>query len=225
MPLHRWLDGELKVLQFWQADLGEAAVRMGDRDLAREVAEQLRVFHEQLPNQWFEGARTRIEGLLADVDDCDRWFERSVEQFHLGRATMAEARSRLLWGERLRRARRRAEARPHLEAARALFAQVGASRWVARCDQELLAAGAAARPDDADRSAEQLLTAQELYIARLAVAGGSYKSIAAELFLSPRTVETHLSTVYRKLGLRNRAGLAAAAQRDATLRMGDPTIA
>jgi DNA-binding CsgD family transcriptional regulator len=221
-PLHDWLGGELKSVQFWQADLGEAAVRAGDRGLAREVADQLADFDTQLPNAWLRGAHGRIEGLLADVDDCDRWFERSVEQFRLGRVTMAEARSQLLWGERLRRARRRAEARPHLEAARGLFAQVGASRWVERTDQELLAAGAGGRPDEARRSAEQLLTAHELRIARLAVDGGSYKSIAAELFLSPRTVETHLSAIYRKLGLRNRAELAAASQRDATLLAGAP---
>lgn len=222
LPLHRWLNGELKVVQFWQADLGEAAARVGDRDLAREVADQLVAFDEQLPNAWFVGAQSRVEGLLADVDDCDRWFARSVEHFRLGRVTMAEARSQLLWGERLRRARRRAEARPHLEAARDLFVQIGASRWVARAEQELLAAGATGSLDTGERSAERLLTAHELHIARLAVAGGSYKSIAAELFLSPRTVETHLSAIYRKLGLRNRAELAAASQRDATLLGGAP---
>lgn len=224
LPLHDWLGGELKVINFWQPELGEAAVRTGDRALARTVTDELVRFHSIHPNPWLVGAQARVEGLLADVDECDVWFGRSVDAFREARVSIAEARSQLLWGEKLRRARRRAEARPHLETARDLFVRIGAHRWATRCEQELVAAGAAVPNGDATGRSDRVLTAHELRIARMAAAGGSYKSIAAELFLSPRTIETHLSAVYRKLGVRNRAELAARASSDPALGRGDTSL-
>ena len=132
---------------------------------------------------------------------------------------MAEARSQLIWGERLRRGRRRSEARQHLAQARHLFEQLGAGRWVERCEQELIAAGGATAPADHSHDAERVLTPQELQIARLSVAGHGNRDIGAMMFISPRTVETHLSAIYRKLGVKNRGALAAAASTDPALRI------
>lgn len=219
LPLHEWSAGELKTVLFWQCDLGEAAARAGRPDLAREVADQLHSFDRVFPNSWLRGAAARIEGLLADIDHCGPWFESSVSAFKQADNSMAEARSQLIWGERLRRGRRRSEARQHLARALHLFEQLGAGRWVERCEQELIAAGGATSPADHTHDAERVLTPQELQIARLSVAGHSNRDIGALMFISPRTVETHLSAIYRKLGVRNRGALAAAATTDPALRI------
>jgi DNA-binding CsgD family transcriptional regulator len=218
LPLHEWADGQLKTVMFWQADLGEAAVRSGRVDLAEEVAQQLREFNAVFPNRWLEGAAARVDGLLADVDRCGEPFSVSVAAFAAGDIRLGEARSELLWGERLRRSRRRSEARQHLARARALFQQVGAGRWVERCEHELIASGAGAAPANHAHDAERVLSPQELQIARLCVAGHSNRDIGATVFISARTVETHLSAVYRKLGLKNRAELTRAAADDPALR-------
>ncbi|MEQ1702538.1 MAG: AAA family ATPase [Ilumatobacteraceae bacterium] len=217
LPLHEWAAGELKTVMFWQADLGEAAVRAGRHDLAEEVVGQLRHFQSVFPNPWLEGATARVEGMLADIDECGPVFERAVAAFEAGEIRLAVARTELLWGERLRRSRRRSEARQHLSRARELFGQVGAGRWVERCEHELVASGGAAAPDHA-LDADRVLTPQELQIARLCVAGHSNRDIGALVFVSGRTVETHLSAVYRKLGVKNRSELARAAADDPALR-------
>ncbi|MDP1795039.1 MAG: helix-turn-helix transcriptional regulator, partial [Acidimicrobiales bacterium] len=218
LPLHEWSAGELKTVMFWQADLGEAAVRSGRIDVAEEVVQQLHDFHSVFPNRWLEGAAARIAGLLADVDSCGAAFEISTAAFAAGEIRLGEARSELLWGERLRRSRRRSEARQHLTRARDLFEQVGAGRWVERCEHELIASGGGAVPPNRARNAERVLTPQELQIARLCVAGQSNRDIGASVFISARTVETHLSAVYRKLGVKNRSELTRAAADDPALR-------
>ncbi|MBI5087757.1 MAG: helix-turn-helix transcriptional regulator [Actinobacteria bacterium] len=218
LPLHEWASGELKTVMFWQGDLGEAAVRAGQIDLAEEVVKQLHGFNSIFPNRWLEGAAARVEGLLADIDSCGSSFEISVNAFAANEIRLGEARSELLWGERLRRSRRRSEARQHLARAKELFEQIGAGRWVERCEHELIASGGAALPHDHALDAERVLTPQELQIARLCVAGQSNRDIGATVFISARTVETHLSAIYRKLGVKNRAELARAAADDPALR-------
>ena len=218
LPLHEWAGGELKTVLFWHGDLGEAAVRAGRIDLARAVVEQLGAFNEIFPNPWLAGAAARIEGLLADIDECGHFFELSSDAFASADIRLGQARSELLWGERLRRARRRSEARPHLVRAHSLFRQIGAGRWAERCEHELVAAGGATHPADHSHDADRVLTPQELQIARLCVAGHSNRDIGAAVFISTRTVETHLSAIYRKLAVKNRAALAAAAANDPALR-------
>ncbi|MGD9997642.1 MAG: LuxR C-terminal-related transcriptional regulator [Ilumatobacteraceae bacterium] len=218
LPLHEWAAGELKTVMFWQGDLGEAAVRAGQIDLAEEVVKQLHGFNAVFPNRWLEGAAARIEGLLVDVDACGELFEISTTAFAADEIRLGEARSELLWGERLRRSRRRAEARGHLARAKELFVQIGAGRWVERCEHELIASGGATAPPDHALDADRVLTPQELQIARLCVEGRSNRDIGAAVFISARTVETHLSAIYRKLGVRNRAELARAAAHDPALR-------
>ena len=125
-----------------------------------------------------------------------------------------EGRARLVWGEWLRRARRRGEARVQLEQAVDLLRGVGATAFAERAVTELRAAGGVVGEEVASH---QLLTPHELQVARLVVGGASNRDLAAKLFISPRTVEAHLTAIFRKLGVRNRRQLAARALADPIL--------
>ena len=116
------------------------------------------------------------------------------------------ARTQLLLGEHLRRQRRRVDAREHLRAAIENFEALGAAPWAERARAELRATGETARKRDASTLAE--LTPQELQVARFVGEGLSNKEVAAQLFLSPRTIDAHLRNVFAKLGLTSRTQLA-----------------
>jgi DNA-binding NarL/FixJ family response regulator len=116
------------------------------------------------------------------------------------------ARTELVYGEALRRARRRTASRIHLRAALAGFEQLGATPWAERARAELRATG---ETTQARGFAWDTLTVQELQIAQLAARGASNPEIAAQLFLSRRTIEYHLHKVFTKLGLASRAELAS----------------
>jgi DNA-binding CsgD family transcriptional regulator len=121
------------------------------------------------------------------------------------------ARTALLLGERLRRAHRPGEARPHLRAALETFQRAGARPWARRAHGELRAAGESGPGESAEPArgpSLDVLTPQELRIAGLVADGLSSKEIAAQLFLSPRTVEYHLYKIYPKLGIGTRTELA-----------------
>ena len=118
------------------------------------------------------------------------------------------ARTQLLLGERLRRDRRRVEARAHLRAALAAFEALGAAPWAERARAELRATGETARRRDPGTLAQ--LTPQELQVARFVREGLSNKEVAAQLFLSPRTIDAHLRSVFAKLGVTSRTQLARA---------------
>ncbi|RJL31466.1 LuxR family transcriptional regulator [Bailinhaonella thermotolerans] len=118
------------------------------------------------------------------------------------------ARTELLYGQWLRRARRRADARVPLRSALGVFERLGAAPWAARAQAELrVTGGAPARPAAAELLGR--LTPQELQVVRMAAEGASSREIAARLFLSPRTVEYHLYKAYPKLGVASRRELAA----------------
>jgi DNA-binding CsgD family transcriptional regulator len=116
-----------------------------------------------------------------------------------------QARTALLFGEWLRRRRARAEARPQLRRAAELFRQVGTRPWAARAEAELRATGE--KPRRRDPSTLDDLTPQELQIAGLVAAGMTNREIAAQLYLSPRTIDYHLRKVFTKLGLTSRTDL------------------
>ena len=116
------------------------------------------------------------------------------------------ARTELAYGEYLRRARRRVDAREHLRAALALFEELGAAPWAERAAQELRASGETARRRDVSTATD--LTAQERQVAALVRQGLSNRDAAAQLFVSPRTVDFHLRNVFSKLGVTSRAELA-----------------
>ncbi|PWU58113.1 LuxR family transcriptional regulator, partial [Micromonospora globispora] len=117
------------------------------------------------------------------------------------------ARTHLAFGEHLRRARRRVDARGHLRTALALFEDLGATPWAERAAQELRASGETARRRDVTTANE--LTPQERQVAALVRQGLSNRNVAAQLFVSPRTVDFHLRNCYSKLGVSSRAELTA----------------
>jgi DNA-binding CsgD family transcriptional regulator len=163
----------------------------------------------------------RARALLADPADFDDCFARALELHARAPSTFDTARTQLCYGQRLRRAGRRRDARQHLDAALDTFQSIGARLWSQRAAAELAAAGQpvptpnplAANAQTPNRPAPNLragdtLTAQELQIARIAAAGATNREAAAQLFLSVKTIEMHLGRVYRKLGVRSRTQLA-----------------
>ena len=157
----------------------------------------------------------RARGFVTDDEDrAYRHFERSMDQAQSAGNPFTEGRARLAWGEQLRRVRRRADARAHLDRAYELFVAVGATTYADRAAAEARAAGGQSSDEVV---AHRLLTPHELQIARLVVGGASTRDVAAKLFISPRTIEAHLSTIFRKLGVRNRRELSARALDDPVL--------
>lgn len=191
------------------ADLAEAHVRGGNRDRAAALADWLDERARATGLAWPEAAAARCRGLLAtDVDEAVRLFG-AADRAHARREMPFEqARTALVHGEVMRRLRRPAEARVPLLAARTTFGALGARPWAARAEAELAAAGHRVAPRRAQVSPADLLTAQELQIARAVAGGLSNLETASTLFLSRKTVEAHLTRVYRKLGIRSRSDLA-----------------
>jgi DNA-binding CsgD family transcriptional regulator len=148
----------------------------------------------------------RCRAQLATHADAERHFNQALLLHEASGAAFDRARTQLLFGEFLRRARRRAEARTHLRGALETFAGVRAALWEERARNELRATGEVVRRRDPE--AIWQLTPQELQIARLVAKGASNRDAAAELFLSPRTVEYHLRKVFTKLGISSRSELA-----------------
>jgi DNA-binding CsgD family transcriptional regulator len=146
--------------------------------------------------------------LLADRASFETAFETALED-HRGevRRPFEEARTLLCYGERLRRERRRLDARKRIGEALVAFRLQGATAWVHRAEAELAATGGRARRRT--DSTRDDLTAQELVVARLVAQGLRNKEVAAQLYLSTNTIETHLRHVFRKLGIRSRTELAA----------------
>jgi DNA-binding CsgD family transcriptional regulator len=137
----------------------------------------------------------------------ERYLE-SVDRLGRTRIAAHQARSRLLYGEWLRREKRRIDARAQLRAAREIFTRMGAAGFASRAERELAATGERVRKRDVQPVLE--LTPQEAQIARLASEGLSNPEIAAQLFLSPRTVEYHLHKIFTKLDIGSRGQLARA---------------
>jgi DNA-binding CsgD family transcriptional regulator len=186
-------------------DTIEAAVRAGRPNEARAA---LSVFEEWAADAHVGGVQSRLascRALLADGDETTRHFE---EALRLGLHTRPFdlARIQLLYGEHLRRERRRSDARVQLRAALEGFERFRAEPWAERARNELRASGETARKRDP--STIDQLTPQELQIARFVVEGLSNKEVAAHLFLSPRTIDYHLRNVFAKLGIKSRTQLA-----------------
>jgi DNA-binding CsgD family transcriptional regulator len=188
-------------------DLIEAAVRSGERELASAAVARLSERTIPAGTHWALGTLTRSRALVVEGSDAERLYEDAIEHLRRSRVAPALARAHLLYGEWLRRARRRREAREELQTARDMFVFMGAQAFAERARVELAATGAHSVRRDG-RTPEVLLTAQESHIARLARDGASNAEIAAELFISARTVEYHLHKVFRKLDVSSRTQLA-----------------
>jgi DNA-binding CsgD family transcriptional regulator len=143
--------------------------------------------------------------LLAEGEEADAYFEEALQPGHDARP-LDFARIQLLYGEHLRRERRRSDARAPLRSALDTFERLGAEPWAERARAELRASGETARKRDPSTLTQ--LTPQELQVARYVAEGLSNKEVAAKLFLSPRTIDAHLRNVFAKLGLTSRTQLA-----------------
>ena len=199
---------ELHVSTWALPELIEAACRTGQTRLAAEALGRLAKATSVGQTDWGQGIYARSRALLGDGADADRWYREAVDR--LGRTGFRPelARAHLLYGEWLRRERRRAEARTQLRTAHDMFAAIGMQAFAERARRELRATGETVRTRTASPRDE--LTPQEAQIARLARAGLSNPEIATQLFLSPRTVEYHLAKVFTKLDITSRRQLRQA---------------
>ncbi len=193
---------------YWSAlDRIEAAIRAGEEATARTWLESFEPWAESTGAAWARATVLHCRALLCeDGNEAGRLFRAALDA-HAGAARPFEhARIELAYGEFLRRARRRIEAREHLGAAFDAFESLGATLWAERARVELRASGQTARRRDP--STRDDLTAQELQIAQFVAQGLSNREVAAQLFLSPRTIDFHLRNVFRKLGIASRVQLA-----------------
>jgi DNA-binding CsgD family transcriptional regulator len=147
--------------------------------------------------------------LLAEGEEAEQHFRAALEAHQRSPRLPDRARTELAFGEWLRRARRRVDAREHLRTALALFEDLGAVPWAERAATELRASGETARRRDVSTATD--LTAQERQVAGLVRQGLSNKDVAAQLFVSPRTVDFHLRNVFGKLQVSSRSELMALA--------------
>jgi DNA-binding CsgD family transcriptional regulator len=194
--------GDLYLAGIALPELVEAAVRCGEEKSASSALEDLTERTSAAGTAWGLGVAAYSRAMVSgDEDD----YREAVRQLEITTAKPYLARARLLYGEWLRRAGRRVDAREQLRAAHDLLSGMGMEAFASRAAQELQATGEVAR----SRSAQAVddLTAQEQHIARLVATGATSKEVAARLFLSPRTVDAHLRNVYRKMGINSRRQL------------------
>jgi DNA-binding CsgD family transcriptional regulator len=186
-------------------DLVEAAQRAGQTDAVFPLLEGLERLATATGQGWAHAVAARCRAVLGDTD-ADVGFTTALDRHAGSTRPFEHARTALLHGEHLRRRRRRTDARPHLRVALEIFERLGAEPWAARAGGELRATGETARRRDPSTATQ--LTPQEVQIVRIVNAGATNREVAAQLFLSPRTVDYHLRKVFLKLGLSSRAELA-----------------
>jgi DNA-binding CsgD family transcriptional regulator len=202
----RWL---LPAMTFTRlSDQIEAAFRGGQPDRVEAAFTSLQPWAEHASQPWARGVVARCRALATAYEEAEPFFDAAVRVHAEGGGRPFErARTHLLYGEWLRRARRPSDARSQLRAALETFERLEARPWAERARGELRAAGEDIAPAQA---ADPLggLTPQELQVVRLAATGATNREIAGQLFLSPRTVGYHLYKAYPKLGVSSRRGLA-----------------
>ena len=186
-------------------DLIEAAVRCNEMPVAQQALDRLEERAQASGALWGRGCLARCEALLAG-DAGEALYRQAIDLLEQSEYLTDLARAHLLYGEWLRRERRRRDARVQLGVAYDMFTQMGADGFVSRASGELAATGERARKRTVETT--QTLTPQEAQVARLVAQGGTNRDVAAELFLSPATIEYHLRKVYQKLGVTSRTQLA-----------------
>jgi DNA-binding CsgD family transcriptional regulator len=184
-------------------DLIEAAARSGRLDEIVDRLDSYRDWVKHSPSPARQSLLARCLALAEEGGEREQ-FEAALAPYP-GRSPLHQARTELLYGEWLRRVRQPREARVHLRRAADLFRQVGAPPWEERAEAELRATGETARRRDP--STLDQLTPQELQIAGLVAEGMTNREVAAQLYLSPRTIDYHLRKVFSKLGLGSRSEL------------------
>ncbi|MHA6764577.1 helix-turn-helix transcriptional regulator [Streptacidiphilus sp. PAMC 29251] len=189
-------------------DLLEAAVRLRQPERAEAAFGYFRDWAGRSGQPWTAALVLRCEALLSADAGAERQFLAALKLHGEQHRPWDRARTELLYGEWLRRERRRTDARAPLRAALDAFEQLGAVPWAERARTELGATGTTAPSQGRPPGALALLTPQEAQIVRLAAQGLSNRDIAAQLFLSSRTVGYHLYKAYPKLGVASRGELA-----------------
>jgi DNA-binding CsgD family transcriptional regulator len=185
----------------------EAAVRAGHPRRAAAALRELSVRAQASGTPWALGLAARSRALTSTGPAAEEHYLEAIERLRNCRIATHLARTHLVYGEWLRREGRRQDARDQLRTAHEMLSDMGAEAFAARAARELRATGEhprsrTAQPTDA-------LTAQELHIARLVATGATSREVGAQLFLSPRTVEAHLRSIFRKLGITSRRQLRA----------------
>jgi ATP/maltotriose-dependent transcriptional regulator MalT len=190
---------------FLVTELGEAASRTGDVELVRAAHEYLSERTRVTPTDWALGIEARVRALLSEGDVADSLYRESITRLGRAPARAELGRSHLLYGEWLRRERRRIDAREQLRTAHDMLSTMGIDAFADRARRELMATGATVRKRTVETRDE--LTAQERQIAVLARDGLSNPEIGTRLFISPRTVKYHLRKVFIKLDISARTEL------------------
>jgi DNA-binding CsgD family transcriptional regulator len=193
-------------------ELIEAATRTGDTVIAGDALTRLAEFTQAGRTDFGLGIEARSRALLSEGEVAGNLYQQAIDR--LGRTKLRPelARAHLLYGEWLRRENRRSDAREQLRTAHDMAAAIGMEAFAERARHELLAAGETVRKRTAEPA--NTLTAQEAHIARLAADGHTNPEIAAQLFLSARTVEWHLRKIFTKLGITSRRELRVALPAD-----------
>jgi DNA-binding CsgD family transcriptional regulator len=191
-----------------QDRLEEASRTGGHAGQIRTWTAELEQFAHDTDTPWAAAIAAHGRALIAadgNTEDPEPHFLEAMAEHSRARRPVAQARTQLSYGEFLRRSRRRVDARTQLRTALEVFTEAGAQPWADRARQELRASGETARKRDPSTSLQ--LTPQEQQVASLVSRGHSNGDVAAQLFLSRRTVEFHLSNAYQKLGVRSRGDL------------------
>src|SRR5918996_1096297 len=202
----------LGIVAIWTDYAVEAHVRSGNRDAALAAVAHLTERAAATQSGLDLGLLGRSQALLASDTTAEDHFSDSIARLEAYGAEVHLARSQLVYGEWLRRQKRRRDARAQLEAARDIFVAAGANGFAERARVELLATGARARKRVDETRLD--LTPQEWQISRLVAAGATNSEIGERLFISANTVDYHLRKVYRKLGIKTRYELARVVSAD-----------
>jgi DNA-binding CsgD family transcriptional regulator len=197
---------ELWFSTFALVELIEAAGRSGRDDRAAEALEILSTSTSASGTPWALGVEARSRAIVGDRD-AEQLYLEAIERLEPTRLRVDLARARLLYGEWLRRERRRVDAREQLRIAHDFFSDAGMEAFAERASIELRAAGEYPARERSWGPLDQL-TSQEAQVSRLAAQGHTNREIAAQLFISPSTVEYHLGKVFRKLDVKSRTQLA-----------------
>jgi DNA-binding CsgD family transcriptional regulator len=199
-------DDDLGSLIWTMPELVEAAVRAGLTEAAARADDRLEEITSACDTDWARGVRARSRALLSEGETAERLYRESVRRLSGTRLRVDLARAHLLYGEWLRRERRRGDAREQLRTALGMLEAIGMAGFAERARRELRSTGETARKRSSAAGHEEL-TAQELLVARLARDGLSNPEIGTRLFISAHTVQYHLRKVFAKLGITSRSQL------------------
>ncbi|WP_214407537.1 helix-turn-helix transcriptional regulator, partial [Pseudonocardia lacus] len=167
--------------------------------------EQLDMRARASGSRWALGLAARSRALVSTGPTAEEHYHEAIELLRACRMTVYLARTHLVYGEWLRRQGRRQAAREQLRSAHEMLSDMGVEAFAARAARELRATGE--HPRSRSTQPSDALTAQELQIARLVATGATSREVGAQLFLSPRTIEAHLRSIFRKLGITSRRQL------------------